>query len=216
MAEIVLVRHGQANSQAADEASYDQLSGLGHQQAAWLGEYLQTTNPHFDHVICGDMRRHVETAAGLGHTETEIDARWNELGYFALADALRELDGTPHPGPGGDFVAHVDRVFRHWKADELTNVPESFAEFENRIITALTELAERGGRSLVCTSTGVIGMVHRHVLALDHAAHMKVIIQTANTSLHRIEYLHDHFFLAEFGATPHLDTADRRASRTHY
>ncbi|MEL6701190.1 MAG: histidine phosphatase family protein [Pseudomonadota bacterium] len=216
MAEIVLVRHGQANSAAQDEHSYDQLSDLGHQQAAWLGDHFRATNPHFDHIVCGDMRRHVETAAGIGHTDTEIDARWNELGYFALADALQARDGTPHPGPGGDFTTHVDRVFTHWKADELDGVPETFAQFETRIVTALTELADRGGRALVCTSTGVIAMVHRHVLGLSHAGHMKIIVQTANTSVHRVEYLHERFFMAEFGATPHLDTPDRRASRTHY
>ena len=37
MGEVVLVRHGQANSGATDEESYDRLSDLGHQQARWLG-----------------------------------------------------------------------------------------------------------------------------------------------------------------------------------
>ena len=31
MSNVMIVRHGQANSQARDEASYDQLSATGHQ-----------------------------------------------------------------------------------------------------------------------------------------------------------------------------------------
>ena len=67
MAELILVRHGQANSHATDEASYDKLSDLGHTQARWLGEHMRATNPHFDHVITGTLRRQKETAVGMGY-----------------------------------------------------------------------------------------------------------------------------------------------------
>ena len=40
MGEIILVRHGQANSAANDEEGYDRLSDLGHQQAKWLGDAM--------------------------------------------------------------------------------------------------------------------------------------------------------------------------------
>ena len=39
MSQITLVRHGQANSGAQDEAGYDALSDLGARQSAWLGDY---------------------------------------------------------------------------------------------------------------------------------------------------------------------------------
>jgi hypothetical protein len=61
-----------------------------------------------------------------------------------------------------------------------------------------------------------VGAILRRVLGLDTQGHVKLMTQTANTSVHRLEYLHDTFFLAEFNATPHLDTPDRMASRTHY
>jgi phosphohistidine phosphatase SixA len=41
MGELVLIRHGQANSAANDEDGYDRLSDLGHQQARWLGDWLR-------------------------------------------------------------------------------------------------------------------------------------------------------------------------------
>ena len=216
MAEIILVRHGQANSSARDEAGYDRLSDLGHQQARWLGEHMATTNPHFDHIVCGDMVRHRETAAGIGHTDTDIDARWNDQSYFALSDALEKETGLPHPASDGDFVTHVGQVFDHWQRGVLQNVPETYQAFETRVVAALNDVAERGGRNLVVTSTGVISIVLKHVLDLGHTGHMKVIVQTANTSVHRVEFLHGTFFMAEFGTTPHLDTPERRLKRTHY
>ena len=41
MVQIFLVRHGQANSEAKDEISYDKLSPLGKIQAGWLGHYFK-------------------------------------------------------------------------------------------------------------------------------------------------------------------------------
>lgn len=215
MAEIILVRHGQANSAATDESGYDKLSDLGHQQARWLGGHMTATEPHFDYVVCGDLRRHRETAAGIG-VVPEIDARWNELGYFALSEALRAKTGTPHPGAGPGFITHVDQVFTHWRADALPGVPERFAEFEGRVLAGLRDVAAKGGRSLVVTSTGVISIVLAHVLHLTHAGHMKMLVQTMNTSLHRVQFLHDDWFVAEYNAVPHLAAPERREARTFY
>jgi phosphohistidine phosphatase SixA len=62
MGELVLIRHGQANSAANDEAGYDRLSELGHQQARWLGDWLRAHEAPFDRVLMGSLRRHRETA----------------------------------------------------------------------------------------------------------------------------------------------------------
>ena len=43
MSNITLIRHGQANTGARDEISYDRLSDLGHRQASWLGTPLRET-----------------------------------------------------------------------------------------------------------------------------------------------------------------------------
>ena len=52
MLHLTLVRHGQANSDARDESSYDQLSVLGHQQARWLGAHFTAANVDFDQIYC--------------------------------------------------------------------------------------------------------------------------------------------------------------------
>ena len=41
MGEIILIRHGQANSAASDEETYDRLSQLGHQQVEAVGAQIQ-------------------------------------------------------------------------------------------------------------------------------------------------------------------------------
>ena len=65
MSHITLIRHGQANSTATDEAGYDRLSDLGHQQSSWLGAYLKDQNQHHVRLYTGTLRRHVETAASM-------------------------------------------------------------------------------------------------------------------------------------------------------
>lgn len=213
MAEIILVRHGQANSSASDEASYDRLSELGHRQAAWLGAHLR--DAHFDHVVRGDMRRHAETAAGIGRA-AQVDPRWNELSYFALSDALEAKTGIPHPPAGPGFIHHATQVFAHWQDDALTGVPERYGAFENRVLEALAGLTDQGGRSLVVTSTGVISVILKHVLGLSLEGHMKMLAQTMNTSVHRVSALHGALYLSEFNAVPHLDAPERHHARTFY
>ncbi len=58
MAELFLVRHAQA-SFGSD--NYDQLSELGYQQSAWLGEYFRNRGIAFDELITGTQLRHRQT-----------------------------------------------------------------------------------------------------------------------------------------------------------
>ena len=53
MVQIFLVRHGQANSDAKDEISYDKLSPLGKLQAGWLGQYFKKNEFSFDSCFSG-------------------------------------------------------------------------------------------------------------------------------------------------------------------
>ena len=62
MAEIILVRHGQASF---GKANYDKLSELGAQQAQLLGEFWGRQGFAFDAMWRGDMVRHEETASGI-------------------------------------------------------------------------------------------------------------------------------------------------------
>lgn len=213
MGEIILVRHGQANSAAKDEASYDQLSDLGHIQAQWLGDWLRLHEYRFDHVLSGTLRRHRETVAGMEFAAEE-DARLNEIEYFTLADALRVHDGTPHPAPD-EFGDHLPKVMIAW-AEARIEGSETYARFEARVAEMLAEAAMPGRNILCVTSGGVIGMFLRHLLKLDIERMSAVMLPIFNTSLHRIRVLPTRTILAGYNATPHLDPPDRAYARTHY
>lgn len=213
MGEIVLVRHGQANSRADNEDDYDRLSELGHAQAAWLGDWLRATGETFDAVLSGSLRRHRETVRSMG-VEAEIDDRLNEMDYFNLGRALEETHGVPVPAADG-FPDHVPQVMRAWHAAEIRG-NETFAAFEARVTGALVEAAEEGRRVLCITSGGVIGMAMRHVLGLDPTRLAHVLLPIRNTSIHRLLVRGDQMVLSGYNATPHLDARERRHALTHY
>ena len=98
MSQITLVRHGQANSGAQDEAGYDALSDLGARQSAWLGEYWERIGERFDRVYTGTLTRHRETAQAMGA------ARW----AAPVADPLRRLRPPSKRRDRREIAAHYD------------------------------------------------------------------------------------------------------------
>lgn len=213
MGEIILVRHGQANSTATTEEDYDRLSDLGHQQARWLGEWFREHGYSFDHVVSGTMRRHRETVAGLELAADE-DARLNEIDYYTLSDALHQVKGEPLP-TSDTFAVHMPKVFEAWKAAEIEGA-EPYHAFESRVAALLDDAAQPGRRVLCVTSGGVIGMVLRHILDLDILKLSHVMLPIFNSSLHRLNVRDGIPYLAGFNAIPHLEMPDRAAARTHY
>ncbi|SHI81586.1 histidine phosphatase family protein [Wenxinia saemankumensis] len=211
MGEIVLVRHGQANSGATSEAEYDRLSELGHRQAGWLGEWLRAHDAPFDTVHTGTMRRHLETAAAMG-VEGSSDDRLNELDYFALARDMQVRHGLAPPGPD-EWPDHVVATFNAWHLAEIEGT-EPFAAFEARVAAVLDEAAQPGRRVLCVTSGGVIAMALRLALGLDADRLARVLLPIHNTSIHRFRVRAGGTHLAQFNATPHFDPPERQPSRT--
>lgn len=216
MSHITLIRHGQANTHAKDEASYDQLSDLGHRQAAWLGDHMRATHQHHTRLYTGTLRRHRETANGMdtGMKATE-DPRLNELEYFTMAEALEAEHGIPIPAAPSEFVHHFPKVLNHWQNDKLENVPERFSEFETRIKDALSEIGEGEGPALVVTSGGLIAMTMRLHLGLEVSAMANVALAIMNTSMHRLHPIGGTWSPVMFNAVPHLEHPDRHHAQTH-
>ena len=179
-----------------------------------MGEYLQDREGPFDKVIAGSLRRHKETAAGIGYVEPQIDPRLNEMDYFNLGQALEDVHGVPFPGPD-EFAAHVPQVMEAWHRAEIMGV-ESFASFEDRVTGVLQAAAKPGARVLCVTSGGVIGMIMRHLLNLDPTRMAHVLLPILNSSIHRVHVIPQGPILAGFNAIPHLDRPDRTHAVTHY
>ena len=216
MSHITLIRHGQANSQARDEASYDRLSDLGHDQARWLGGWLRDSETHHTRLFTGTLRRHRETALGMQTgLEPVEDPRFNELEYFTLATLMEEQHGLPFPVEQGAFATHLPQVFTHWRDGKLEGTPESWQSFHDRIEDGLREIASGKGPALVVTSGGLISMVMAQALGLGIPAMARLALAVLHTSMHRLFPIGGHLSPTLFNAVPHLDTPDRRAAQTH-
>lgn len=215
MSHITLVRHGQANTAARDEISYDRLSALGHQQAAWLGEHLRASRSHHPRVYSGTLVRHVETAAGMGLGQAVQDPRLNEMEYFTLARLLEQQHDVVIPTEREGFVAHLPQVLTAWRDGRLDGAPESFAQFEDRVSAALAEIAAGDGPALVITSGGLIAAAMRQAMGLDLPAMARVALAIMNTSLHRLHPIGAQLTPVLFNAVPHLDHPDRHYAQTH-
>jgi len=217
MSHITLIRHGQANTGAKDELSYDKLSSLGHQQAAWLGDHLRESANHHTRVYCGTLNRHKETAQSMGYGGDLIqDARLNELEYFTMAQLMEEQHGIPLPSEREGFIVHLPRIFSAWQNGDLENVPETFAEFEARVTDALHEISSGRGPALVVTSGGLIAIALRQFLELNITSTARMALAIMNTSVHRLFPIGEQLSPVLFNAVPHLDTPDRHFAQTHF
>jgi len=216
MSHITLVRHGQANTGARDELSYDRLSPLGHQQAQWLGAHMRGSGNHHTRIYSGTLTRHIETAQGMGHDGDVIrDPRLNEMEYFTLAELVRDQHGHEIPTEREGFIEHLPMVFTAWQNGEIENPPETFAAFEQRVTEALHEIAAGDGPALVVTSGGLIAMSMRQFLNLEIAAFARVALAIMNTSVHRLFPIGDQLSPVLFNAVPHLESPDRHFAQTH-
>jgi broad specificity phosphatase PhoE len=216
MSHITLIRHGQANSTAKDELSYDKLSDLGHRQAGRLGHYLRDTAHHHSRLYTGTLRRHIETADGMDTGMEPIrDPRLNELEYFNLATLLSEQHGIDHPAEQSQFTHHLPTVFTDWRDGKLEGAPETWAAFHARVDDAMNEIAAGNGPALVVTSGGLISMTMAQTLQLDIAAMARMALAIMHNSMHRLFPIGGHLSPVLFNAVPHLETPDRRLAQTH-
>lgn len=216
MSHITLIRHGQANTHAKDEGSYDQLSSLGHQQAAWLGAHLRATQQAHARLYTGTLRRHRETACSMDMDLTPIeDPRLNELEYFTMAQALEAEHGIQAPAEPAEFVHHFPVVLQHWMDDKIEGAPERFSAFEARTRDVLTEIGAGSGPALVVTSGGLIAMTMRVHLMLDIPAMANIALAIMNSSMHRLHPIGGTWAPVMFNAVPHLEHPERHHAQTH-
>lgn len=217
MSQITLIRHGQANSSAQDEAGYDSLSPLGHQQAAWLGDYWRDVGEGFDRVYAGALTRHGQTAAAMTAThwaEPAVDPRLNEVEYFDLSNRMHEQFGIPMPTDRDGFIDHLPLVFTAWQEGKIEGASESFHAFQSRVDDALHEIAAGKGRALVVTSGGLIAMAIRVSMGLELGAFARLALTIMNTSVHQLHPVGSGLTLTQFNAVPHLAQRERQHAQT--
>ena len=218
MAQITLIRHGQARTGATDEVGYDSLSPLGHQQSDWLGQHFGDIGTRYDRVYTGSLIRHRETAQAMGaqlHAAPVVDERLNEVAYFDLSNRMHEQFGIPMPTDRDGFIEHLPLVFTAWQDGRIEGARETYHDFQTRVDDVLHEIAAGKGDALVVTSGGLIGMATRVAMGLELGAFARLVIAIMNTSVHRMEIVGSGLTLTQFNAVPHLERPDRQHAQTY-
>lgn len=223
MAELYLIRHGQASFGSDD---YDQLSELGYQQCRWLGEYFQARGIEFDRIICGEMARHRQSAdsicQGLGVTQTyETHSGFNEFDFKQLLLGY----GSANSGPAKIDWGNPREVYRclrqsmlAWSSGHLPAdaVPESWQAFQQRVSDAL-DFARREavGKTLICSSGGAISMALSQLMGFGAQTLVDINLQMRNSAITHCFYKPEIAYVTGFNSVPHLDTPERLNSVTY-
>lgn len=209
MAEILVVRHGQA---AFGTDDYDRLTDIGWEQARLLGEYFSARAIHFDAVFTGTQRRHRETLAGIlealpPQPAAEELPGLNEFDFHALVTAYRGLypDENIDTTNARDFYGCLRHALLAWNRGELIDIEEDWDGFESRVRGTLTQIAGADGRVLVVTSGGPISALVREVLNLSVENMVSLNLQAINTGVTRYFGKHERLRLNMFNAVPHLE-----------
>ena len=222
MADLVLVRHGQASFGAAH---YDKLSTLGERQSVLLGRWLKRCGIVPDAVATGSPERQIDTAAlclaqsggparstwltleGLGEYDHEtVVARFRP--DYADPVAMRaDLARTDNPRRAFHAM-YVQAVARWTGGAHDADYAESWSAFKTRVIGCLGHLAALEDRTVYAfTSGGPITAIVQHLLGLPDARAFEMNWPLVNAGMTRLRFSADtgSMTLATFNAHPYLD-----------
>ncbi|MGB1582268.1 MAG: histidine phosphatase family protein [Solirubrobacterales bacterium] len=228
MAVVRLIRHGQASFGLKD---YDKLSDIGVRQSQVLGDSLKGRVGDVDLVVCGGMRRHIETAeACLGamglDIEVQIDERWNEYDHHEVivrhkpayrSRTVMAADLARRGDPRHHFQLMFDEALARWTGGEndvdYAEPWEAFVDRANAGLAALMDETARAGNVLVFTSGGPTSAVAARLLGLDVGGWLKLNRVCANASETKIVGGRSGISLVTYNGHAHFD--DKRDLLTY-
>jgi len=224
MGAIYLIRHGQASFGAAD---YDELSPLGSEQAALLGDALLARGVRPDLVVCGTLLRHRQTAQaclpalGVSLEWTE-DAAWDEYDHERMIEAYRphfrdkaqlvaELAATPDPRRA--FQDMFAQAMRRWVSGAYdADYVETWTAFCGRVEAGASRLRDklkRGETALVFTSGGPISAIVRSLLGLSDERAAQLNWMLANAAVTKLIYSERGMYLSSLNEHAHFESDPR-------
>ncbi|KPD11201.1 histidine phosphatase family protein [Phaeobacter sp. 11ANDIMAR09] len=215
MAELLIVRHGQA-SFGAD--NYDELSDLGRQQSRALGDTLRGLGWVPDRMITGSLSRQKQTLEEMGFAGPVGEHRgWNEYDFH---DLLHSRFGGRAPR---DVITDRKTHFRalkdtlaDWQKGGISQARESWVQFCERIEQARVDaISVQAERVLVVSSGGVIARLVAASLAIPNDQMIALNLQIKNTSTSRFVFSGEKFFLHEFNSVPHFHNQERAELLTY-
>ena len=219
VAELIVIRHGQASFGAAEAGGYDRLTPLGVEQSRMAGEALRAAGLQPDRLITGTLQRQKDTLAQMGFDGTpEEHAGFNEYDFH---DMLRARFGGPLPDQVVRDRKHHFRTLRDtlidWQQDRLPGAAESWKAFRDRVEAARRHATRPGVRCVLAISSGgTIGRLVAQTLQTPDEGMITLNLQIKNTSITRFIFNDKgRFFLHEFNATPHFTSADAARHMTY-
>ncbi len=224
MAELYLVRHGQAGKIGGD---YDRVSDLGRQQSSLLGSHLSALGLGFDRVARGELRRHKETLEPLLSAmslerEAEVLPGLNEFDFQSLGKAYLAVNEEPPNlhSDGRVFFRTIRKALLAWSRDELPRelLVETWEEFHGRVEAAIKDLCDpaRAERVLAVSSGGTIAMAMGVVLGLKPETSIALNLQVKNSAYSRFIFTERAIYLHSFNAITHLERPEHQDLVTYF
>jgi len=231
MAEITLLRHGQASFGAEN---YDQLSDIGHQQAKWLGNHFKALGLSFDRIVTGTMLRHHQTAEGVleglglttgkGDISRDEHAGLNEYDFQGLLEPLKQQHSDQWVQTGNakrDYYYNMKQALSYWMDGSIeTDGNDSWPSFRQRIQSGFDYAHDSSAKKiLVVSSGGPISVILAEVLGLDHQRTCDLTLQIKNSSTSKLLFRRptqrmSDFTVDSFNDVSHLAVQDRQHSIT--
>ena len=224
MSTLFLIRHGQASYGKDD---YDQLSPLGEQQGARLGNYFARRQHSFDSVYVGPRKRHRQTYAAVRRGLQDSNLNLPEATYLPALDehqctevlahhrehlSATEASQSQASGSEAEALREYLRLFRRgslmWARGELETPEglEDWAIFRARITACLEDLRHRetdpGKRISIFTSGGVVAAAIGAVLNLDDEATIELSWGIRNASVSTLHLSSRGYSMTSFNTVP--------------
>ncbi len=221
MAELIVVRHGQASFGAAN---YDKLSELGWQQARWLGQWFVQQGLQFDRMVTGTLVRHRETLEGVLQgmqiTQPEVIEipTLNEYDSSVMLKArLGEFSEQDLSKDRRFYFRELREALYQWTQAELQPPNyQSYAQFRAGVVEALKQACQPGAqRVLLVSSGGPISNMVGHVLQTPGPVTVDINLQTRNASMTQFAFNERSLNLMSFNNVPHLLDAERAHAITY-
>lgn len=215
---VFLVRHAQASFGTDD---YDRLSERGREQSRWLGEYFAERGTRFARIVAGTLKRQRQTAEellgviGVDPQRIETHAGLDEYhGGPIYASFTGGAD--PIAQQKSDYKGYWQTVRQSmlaWSENRLTNVPETWDQFAQRMREALAASVAGLGRDDVALVVSSGGSISRLIVDLTGGSASTMIDlnqQYRNTGISELIAAGDRLRVASFNNIPHLERQDRR------
>jgi probable phosphoglycerate mutase len=200
-ARLILIRHGETewNREGRIQGYHadSPLTDNGRAQARQLAARMAGEGPFSLHSSDSGRARQTATpmAAALGL----------DIAYDA---ALRERDyGVFEGRTYGELEREHPEAYRKFRSRDPAYAPpggESGVQFRDRIMAALERVAvaSRGGRAVVVTHGGVLGVAYRHIVGTPPDSKRDYVLH--NASINRIVCSGGRWSLESWGDVAHL------------